>query len=218
MDCLEGLKQIPDNTVDFILTDPPYNINLVPQRGRTNKIENDNLKDIEFIAWLAPIIKQLDRILKTDSFIITFCGWPTIPLFRQVLDNYWNLKSMPVWIKNNFGIGYYTRPQYEPCMLYFKGVPTILKNPISDVWKFDKLLMPRHSCEKPIKLMRFIINNFSEEGDIIIDPFVGVGSSMLASKQLNRKFIGFELNKEYCDIANMRLQQKNIRNWFDKND
>jgi site-specific DNA-methyltransferase (adenine-specific) len=208
IDCLEGLKQIPDNSVDFILTDPPYNINLNPQRDITDKIQNDNFIDIEFIAWFVPIVKELNRVLKDNSFIIMFCGWSTIPLFRNILDNYWKLKSMPIWVKNNYGIGYYTRPKYEPCLLYFKGEPKPLDKPISDVWEFDKVLNPKHSCEKPVKLMRYIINSFSKEGDVILDPFAGLGSVCIASKQSRRQYLGFEIDSNYVEIAQKRLSQK----------
>ena len=205
IDCLEGLKQLEDNSVDCIITDPPYNINLKPQRGLTNAIDNDNYNDSDFIAWFEPIIKELDRVLKPDSFIIMFTGWSNIPLFRSILDNYWDLKSMPVWIKNNFGIGYYTRPQYEPCFLYFKGKPAVLDKPVSDVWKFNKVLAPVHSCEKPLNLMKFIVNSFTSKGSLVIDPFIGVGNSMVACKFLEREYIGFEINEGYYEEANKRL-------------
>jgi len=216
MDCLEGLKQLEDDSVDCIITDPPYNIDLKPQRGLTDAIENDSFsKEIEFSAWFVPIIKELDRVLKPDSFVIMFTGWSTIPLFRSILDSYWDLKSMPVWIKNNFGIGYYTRPQYEPCFLYFKGKPAVLNKAISDVWIFNKVLVPVHSCEKPLDLMKFIVNSFTSKGQTVIDPFSGVGNSLVACKYLERSFIGFELNKDYVEEASKRL--KNIQdNRLDK--
>lgn len=211
MDCLEGLKKLQSNSVDCIITDPPYNINLKPQRGLTDSIENDAFsKDIEFIAWFVPILKELNRVLKDDAFIIMFCGWSTIPLFRQMLDSYWNLKSMPIWVKNNIGIGYYTRPQYEPCLFYMKGNPEPLNKPVSDVWKFNKVLKPTHSCEKPLKLMYFIVKAFSKEEEVILDPFTGLGAVGVACKQLNRKFVGFELCKEYVETSIKRINLTSI--------
>lgn len=204
-DCLKGMKRLPDNSVDCVITDPPYNINLHPQRQNTNPILNDSMSELDFISFLYPIAKEMNRVLKPDSFAIVFTGWSTSPLFRQIFEDFWELKSNPVWIKNNFGIGYYTRPQYEPALLFMKGKPPVLENPVSDVWKFDKIQEPVHSCEKPLKLMKFIVESFSKEKDVVLDPFVGVGASMIACKQLGRQFIGFEIEKKYTDIANSRL-------------
>lgn len=215
MDCLEGLKRLPNNSIDLVVTDPPYNINLVPQRGITKSIENDNLTDEDFELFLEDIFKEIKRIMKEDTFIICFTGWSTIPSFRKVLDGLFTLKAMPVWVKNNFGIGYYTRPQYEHCFLYLNGRPKPLKNPISDVWHFDRVLKPVHSCEKPKELIRYIIKSFSNnEKDIVLDPFMGSGTTAVACKQLDRNFIGFELSQEYVDIANKRLEQDNLSGWF----
>jgi len=206
MDCLEGLKRLEDESVDLIVTDPPYNINLKPPRKLTKSIINDNLKTHQFSKFLNSIFKELYRCLKNDVFLLSFVGWSTIPEFRKVLDKYFELKSMPIWVKNNFGIGHYTRPQYEPLLLYFKGNPNPLKKPISDVWFFDKVLKPIHSCQKPEKLIEFIINNFSKRRNLILDPFMGSGTTAVACLKTQRNFIGFEISKEYCDIAEARLK------------
>jgi site-specific DNA-methyltransferase (adenine-specific) len=219
MDCLEGLKQLQENSIDCLITDPPYNIDLKPQRKKTKSIDNDNLTEKEFKIMLNNCFKEVNRVLKDDSFLIIFTGWPTIPLFRGVLDKYFNLKSMPIWVKNNFGIGYYTRPQYEPMFLYFKGNPKPLKKPISDVMKFNKILNPIHSCEKPLPLMRHLVKSFTNENDIILDCFAGSGSTLIASKELNRQFVGFEINKEYYIMCKNKLKKynnKNINQWFNK--
>ena len=215
MDCLDGIKSLPDNSIDLVITDPPYNINLKPQRKKTKSIENDNMKDNDFGVFLNKIFLEINRVLKENSFLIIFTGWSTIPTFRKVLDNYFELKSMPIWVKNNFGIGYYTRPQYEPCFLYLKGKPQILDRPISDVWKFNKIQSPIHSCEKPIKLMRFILKSFGKQNQIVLDPFGGVGAVFKAAKELSMNFIGFEISEEYCKIANKRLEQETVESWFD---
>jgi site-specific DNA-methyltransferase (adenine-specific) len=96
------MKQIPDKSIDLVLTDPPYNINLKPQRQKTQAIENDNMTQEDFIEFIDNYFRECDRILKDDTFIITFLGRPTIPEFRSVCDKYFTLKSMPIWVKNNF--------------------------------------------------------------------------------------------------------------------
>ena len=217
MDCLEGLKLLEDSSIDCIITDPPYNINLKPQRKKTKSIDNDNFDKKDFEKILNGWFKEIDRVLKNDSFCIVFVGWFTIPSFRNVIDKYFILKSMPIWVKNNFGIGYYTRPQYEPMLLYLKGKPKPLNKPISDVMKFNRVLKPIHSCEKPLSLMRHLVKNFSKENDIILDCFAGSGSTLIASKELDRNFIGFEINNEYFEICNNKLKKynnKSMKNYF----
>ena len=209
-DCLEVMKQIPDKSIDLVLTDPPYNINLQPQRGLTDAIENDNMLSEDFIEFIDKYFSECKRILKDDTFLITFLGWPTIPEFRQVCDKYFTLKSMPIWVKNNFGIWYYTRPQYEPMLLYLNGKPPVLEHPISDVIKEDKVQIPVHSCEKPVGIMRFLLNSFSKKWDTIFDWFWWVWNLFVACKELGRNFIGIEKEQKYVDIANKRLATTTI--------
>ena len=209
-DCLELMKQIPDKSIDLVLTDPPYNINLKPQRWLTDSIENDNMSQEDFILFIDEYFKECRRILKDDTFLITFLGWPTIPEFRNVCDKYFDLKSMPIWVKNNFGIGYYTRPQYEPMLLYLNWKPPILESPISDVIKQDKIQVPIHSCEKPVNLYKYLLENFSKKWDVVFEWFWWVCWIAQACKQLDRNFIVCEIEKKYVDIANKRLQYTQV--------
>ena len=209
-DCLEIMKQIPDKSIDLVLTDPPYNINLKPQRWLTDAIENDNMNKEDFILFLDKYFSECKRILKDDTFLISFLGWSTIPEFRYVLDKYFELKSMPIWVKNNFWIWYYTRPQYEPMLLYLNGKPPVLQNPISDVIKEDKIQIPVHSCEKPVNLYRYLLNNLSKKWDIIFEWFWGVCWIAVACKELWMNYIVCELDPKYVDIANKRLANTTI--------
>lgn len=213
-DCIELLKSLPSNSIDSVITDPPYNINLKPQRGLTDSIQNDDMSEEEFTSFLENVFTEINRVLKEDSFLIIFTGWSTIPLFRNVLDKLFTLKSMPIWVKNNFGIGYYTRPQYEPCFLYLKGSPKPLEKPVSDVWHFNRLLAPEHSCQKPVKMMRFIVKTFTKENDIVLDPFAGSGSTIVACKQTNRRWVGAELEGKYIGLINKQLGQDTLSGFF----
>jgi DNA modification methylase len=112
---------------------------------------------------------------------------------------------MPIWVKNNFGIWYYTRPQYEPMLLYLNWKPPVLERPISDVIYEDKIQIPVHSCEKPVNLYRYLLNNFSKEWDTIFEWFWGVCWIAIACKELRRNYIVCELEQKYVDIANKRL-------------
>lgn len=203
------MKDIPDKSIDLVLTDPPYNINLLPLRKKTEAIMNDNMSSDEFIIFLDSYFSECKRILKDDTFLITFLWRSTIPEFRTVCDRYFTLKSMPIRVKNNFWIWYYTRPQYEPMLLYLNWKPPILDNPISDVIKEDKIHAPIHSCEKPVMLYKRLIESFSR-GGVVFEWFMWSGALAVACKELGNDFIWIEIEGKYVDIANKRLQNTTI--------
>jgi site-specific DNA-methyltransferase (adenine-specific) len=223
IDCLEGMKLLPDKSVDLILTDPPYNINFKPPRKIKTSgsyaregIANDKMSDTDFMEWLDKICFQLDRILKDDSYVFMFSGWSTIYQFQPILMKYWKVKALHIWCKNQFGIGYYSRPQYEPFFMCLKGKPKKPEKAPSDLWHYKKVYKSKknpyvHSCQKPVDLLEDIIKIYAPDAEIILDPFMGSGSTAVASLNLNKKFIGFEINKEYVEIANKRLDNMEIK-------
>lgn len=219
MDCLEGLKLLPDKSVDIILTDPPYNIGFKPPRKlkpsggggyARNGIANDNMSECEFTDWLDKVCFQLNRVLKDDSYIFMFSGWSTIYQFQPILMKYWQIKSLHIWEKDNFGIGYYSRPQYEPFFMCLKGTPQKPSKAPSDIWRFKKVYKSKanpvvHSCQKPTELLETILKTYSEDSEVVLDPFMGSGSTAVASLKLGKSFVGFELIPEFIEIANKRL-------------
>lgn len=205
-DCLELLKTIPTGSVDLVLTDPPYNINLVPQRGTTSAIEGDNMSAEEFTSFLTEVFRECFRILKDDRVLISFMGWQTVSSFeRALLGAGYKIKSMPIWVKNNFGIGYYTRPQYEPMYLCFKGTPATPEKPISDVLQYPKVNKQIHSCQKPVELLSKLIATFSEEGAVVLDPFIGSGSTAISAIKTGRHFVGMEIAPDCFQQASERV-------------
>ena len=206
-DCLEVMKDIPDKSIDLVLTDPPYGIDLHPPRGLTDSIANDKRDDAQKI--LTQSLSQLNRILKEDSHVLIFGGWSEY-WYLQEIERVFNVKSCIVWVKNNFGIGYYTRPQHEFIWYCHKGKPPVPEIAISDVIFASRVQKPVHSCEKPLGLVKDLITQFSDYGDTIIDPFLGSGTTAVAAKQLGRNFIGIEINPDYCKIAEQRLAQTEL--------
>lgn len=205
-DCLELLKTIPTKSVDLVLTDPPYNINLVPQRGTTSAIEGDNMSGEDFTAFLTDVFRECFRVLKDDRSLISFMGWQTVSSFeRALLGAGYKIKSMPIWVKNNFGIGYYTRPQYEPMYLCFKGTPETPERPISDVLQYPKVNKQIHSCQKPVELLSKLISTFSKEGDVILDPFIGSGTTAVSAIKTGRHFVGMEIAPDCFQQASERV-------------
>ena len=223
MDCLEGMKQIPDNSVDLILTDPPYGINFVPQRANSkerlgkNPIANDEIQGEKWKEWFLPICKECFRILKNGGVAYFFSGFNPYYYYHCMMESDFEIKANIIWVKNNFGMGYHFRRQYEQILVGFKGVVSTPKKAMSDVIFEKKIngIALLHSCQKPEKLIRILLNQYSNENDVVFDPFMGSGTTAVACKQLNRNFIGFEISQEYVDIANERLR-KVPKNLFDK--
>lgn len=174
-DCIAAMRTMPPDCVDMVLTDPPYNINFVPQRDKSKgAILNDDLSVADFDKLLGDYFTECYRLLKPDTFLISFMSWVTIPAFEKAIRAAgFTIKSMPIWVKNNFGIGYYTRPQYEPMYLAIKGNPAPPQTAISDVMNYARAKDPVHTCEKPIPLLQRLINTFSPEGGVIFDGFAG---------------------------------------------
>lgn len=209
-DCITAMRTMPNECVDMVLTDPPYNINFVPQRtAERGAILNDNLSVEDFGKLLGDYFTECYRLLKPDTFLVSFMSWATIPAFEKAIRAAgFTIKSMPIWVKNNFGIGYYTRPQYEPMYLAIKGNPDPPDTAISDVLQYARVVKQVHTCEKPIPLLQRLISTFSREGDVIFDGFAGGGTTAIAARKLRRKYICFELDKNYFDIATRRIENE----------
>ena len=207
-DCLEGMKLIDDESIDLIVTDPPYGINLTPQRGgskfKNTKVINDNN-----LEWLPEIVKQYYRMLKPNSAGYIFCNWQNYGIFKQSFEKQFTIKNCIVWNKDWFGMGNNWRPNHEFILLITNGKFQTKSNNKSNILTCRRASPQKltHSCEKPVKLLEELITESSDEGDIVLDSFTGTGSLPLAAINTNRNYIGFELDKQYCDIANERIRK-----------
>lgn len=199
-------KLMNGEKADMVFTDPPYNINLKPKRGTHGKIKNDNMSESDFSEFLYNVFANCQAVTKIDTYLISFMGWSTISNFEKALkDCLYEIKSMPIWKKNNFGIGYYTRPQYEPFYLCLKGNPAKPDRAPSDVFEFSKVYKTIHSCEKPVDMITSIVDTF-KGGELLYEPFCGSGSTLIACEKTNRKCYGMELDEHYCDVIIKRWQ------------
>ena len=204
IDQVENLMN--NNKADVLFTDPPYNIDFKPQRGTHDKILNDSMDSNKFKEFLNDVLTNAFSIQKKDTYSFIWCGWSTIRDFHNAIENIYEIKSLNIWVKNNFGIGYYTRPKYEPFFLCLNGNP---KKPIkapADVWEYDKVSKTLHSCEKPVGLIKNIFDIF-DLGKIVYEPFGGSGSTLLACEKTNRKCYTMELDPKYIDVIIKRWEQ-----------
>jgi len=199
MDCLEGMKQLDDNSIDLVLTDPPYGIN---KKG----IENDDLELSEYKIWLKKIVDEIDRVTKDAYFIFQ----SEAQLFNTAeLFNDCRLFASC----NNFslmgrGMPYAFSPIVFKLKNSFKGKG---RNWFISNTANMKTTPKRigHPTPKPLDVLCYIIQIV--DANLILDPFMGSGSTALACKQLGKHFIGFEIEKKYCKIAEKRLYNIPLR-------
>jgi len=242
----ENMQEIEDESIDLIVTSPPYNIDIhygnKTQNGKTIESKGckykDNLEESEYREMLNKVFKECKRVLKKNGSI-----WINIKnryQNNQIIPPFWiqeyfyefYLKNIIIW---NFDWGGSTNtrfaPRYEYVFWFTKSnkdytfnledvkIPAVNfrpdryksqnKNP-SDVWKIPMvsgnfLERTSHPAQYPEKLIERIILAGSNKGDLILDPFMGSGTTAVVSRCFNRDYIGYEIEKEYVEMANNRL-------------
>lgn len=191
---------------DLFLTDPPYNISY---QGRTDKkltIENDNLCDESFRAFLSDAFKCADEQMKCGAaFYIWHAGSEGYNFCYAVKNSGWILKQVLMWNKNRLVLG---RQDYqwkhEPCLYGWKGGAShkwYSDRKQTTVMDFDSPIKnEEHPTMKPIELFSRLIENSSKKGDVVLDSFGGSGTTLIACEQLNRICYTMELSEEYSSV------------------
>lgn len=221
-DCLEVMKNIPDNSIDLIVTDPPYLISATNVGGSVNKVKklNKSLKDlvdanIDNGYDIQKFNTEFVRIMKNINIYI-WCNKVQIPEYFNFYVNQHKCKfDILCWHKNNalptYSNKYLSDTEY---LLYFrKGgycKPTSYEDAktyiVSPINHKDKKLYG-HPTIKPLDIIEKIIRNSSKENDIVLDCFMGSGTTGVACKNTNRNFIGIELDKDYFETAKKRIEE-----------
>ena len=230
-DCLGGgLQSIPDNSVDMVLTDPPYG---------TTQNKWDSIVDMN-LFW-----KEIKRVTKDNSAILLFSQMPFTAI--AVMSNskmfryewicekhnptgFLNAKRMPLKSHENVLVFYNKLPTYNPQMVYgnphhrgggenrestnYGSFSTVISSTTNfyyprDVIKVNWQESTRglHPTQKPVSLCEYFIKTYSNKGDIILDPFIGSGTTAVAAINTERKYIGFEKDDKYFKIAKNRLDK-----------
>lgn len=251
MDCVEGMKMLPDNCIDLTVTSPPY----------------DNLRTYKGFEWdFEATAKELYRITKPGGVVVwivadaTIKGSETGSSFKQALffkDCGFNIHDTMIWDKGLFtatgSLAVRYGSVFEYMFVFSKGKPKAF-NPIKDrknkhaggklhgtvrladgsfkpvsgagsktrgkigqrfnIWQMPPVHSRRertgHPAQYPERLVRDHIVSWSNEGDLVLDPFMGSGTTAIACIDTGRKYIGFELSKEYCEIAERRINEKSM--------
>jgi adenine-specific DNA-methyltransferase len=200
-DCLTTLPQLPAESVNFILTDPPYITRYKARDGRT--VPND-----DNAAWLKPAFAEMFRVLAPDSFAVSFYGWPQADRFiRAYRDAGFRIVGHFVFPKRYTSNSKFVRYQHECAHLLAKGNPKQPNYAIGDVIDWTYSGNKLHPTQKPLSVLLPLVETFSPLQGTVLDPFAGSGSTLLAAKTLGRDYIGIELDAKYHAIASRRLEQ-----------
>lgn len=202
------MKNIPDKSIDLVLTDPPYGMNYkrhIPN-PRYESILNDNN-----LNWLPDVLDEYKRILKDNSNIYIYCSWHNVDIFKQEIQKRFHLKNILIWNKGGNGMGD-LRTDYGGIyeMIIFAVNKSGNQKPLNgkrdtNILNFKRTGNKLHPTEKPVEMFEYLINKSSNENDTILDTFAGSGTTGVACKNTGRNYILMEKEPEYIEIIKKRL-------------
>lgn len=201
-DCQEVLRQLPSACVDMVLTDPPYLVRYKDKDGR--QIANDDNQ-----KWMFPAFAELYRVLKPDSYCVSFYGWGKADRFLSVWREcgFYPIGHF-VWVKQYASTVRHVQMKHEQAYLLAKGHPAMPARPPADVlpWKYtgNKL----HPTQKPVSSLKPLVEAFCPVGGIVLDPFAGSGSTGIAAWMTRRRYVLIEKDADYYAKARARITQR----------
>ena len=220
-DCLELMRGVGTESIDLIVTDPPYKVatggvpnetnNVILNKNRPKGILTDHSQLIKIIPKFSDWIPECYRVLKNGThayFMINSSN--LIELANGIEKAGFKIHNILTWKKNNCTPSQFYMKNCEFVIFCRKGKAKYINN-IGDsktVHEFNNISGKKvHPTEKPIELMKFYIENSSEENDTVLDPFMGSGSTGVACVNTFRNFIGFEIDENYFNIASKRIEE-----------
>ncbi|MCM8784791.1 MAG: site-specific DNA-methyltransferase [Candidatus Omnitrophica bacterium] len=239
MDCIEGMKYILDNTIDLVITDPPFAIDFKARKNnyhRTkyrviegyNEIPKEEYYDFTF-KWM----KEVYRVLKDSGSMYVFSGWNNLKDILIAIDEIGFIMVNHIIWKYQFGVvtkrrfvtSHYhclyvckndEKRKFFPYSRYGKEEDdnSLRYKDMEDVWVIKREYWTgdiKTPTKLPAELIKKILMYSSEEGDIVLDPFLGSGQVAVVSKMMKRQYIGFEIVKEYYEFAKKRLEENIYR-------
>jgi site-specific DNA-methyltransferase (adenine-specific) len=200
-DCIQLLRHLPDACADLVFTDPPYLVRYKDRAGRT--VANDDNS-----RWLYPAFAELFRVLKPNSYCISFYGWGKADRFLSV----WRECGFQpvghfVWVKRYASCVRHTQMKHEQAYLLAKGNPLPPKSPPADVLSWTYTGNRLHPTQKPVCGLTPLIEAYSRRHGLVLDPFAGSGSTGVAALQCRRRCLLIEKDAAHYQTAQARLDR-----------
>lgn len=233
-DVLEEMKKIPEQSVDLIVTSPPYNLKNSSgngmKDGRGGKWANaqlingyanhgDNMPHNEYVSWQRSCLTEMMRVLKDDGAIFYNHKWRVqkgLIQDRQDIVEGFPVRQIIIWQRKggfNFNPGYFV-PTYEVIYMIAKPGFKLAKgaNGHGDVWQIGQAKGIDHPAPFPVELVERVIS--STNAQVVLDPFMGSGTTAIAATNLKRDYIGIEIAEEYCKYAEQRIFEETGQQQF----
>jgi DNA modification methylase len=206
--CIEYIKTIKDKSIDCLITDPPYGVDIqfgAYDNQLSRKIENDgNIKDA--LILLDEMLLNVKSKLKDNAHIYIFCNWKIYPQFSLIILKHFQIKNLIIWDKLFMGMGDLKgnySSSYE--MIVFAGGNREFLNRPKNIIQCRFNDERFHNTQKPVDLIKQLIENSTNVNETIFDPFLGSGSTVIAAKELKRNYIGCEIDEQNYKITLKRL-------------
>jgi adenine-specific DNA-methyltransferase len=204
-DCVRVMLDMPTDSVDLVVTDPPYLARYQARDGRT--VANDD--PAAGSMWLSASFEQIYCVLKPDRFCVSFYGWHQADRFLRA----WRRAGFRpvghlVWVKDYHSNERFLRYSHESAYLLAKGDPPKPAIALRDVLEWQYTGDELHPTQKPVMSFLPLIMAYSQRGDIVLNPFAGSGSTAVAAQALARHFIGIELEPMYVQVATERVMRE----------
>ena len=220
-DCLEFLHEIDSDVIDAVITDPPYASGARTEAAKSSSgsmvrgarwaakpIMNDQMTSTGFVWLMREVAFATHHALKDGGCFVCFIDWRQWPnLVGAVESTNMRVNGMVVWDKQSYGLGNGFRSQHELVLYASKGVPAVHDRSKGNVLRSKRVPNDDHPSPKPVALMEEIVEVCAPPNGLVVDPFAGGGSTLLAARNQGRRAIGVEIEERYCEIIAKRLAQ-----------
>jgi site-specific DNA-methyltransferase (adenine-specific) len=218
-DVISFLRNLPAESIDLIVTDPAYSgMNNKLKLGKGRIVGRYSEKGTGNGKWFAEFadteenyktfLEECSRVLKksTGHIYIMFDSFSLLTL-APVVRNYFDVKNIITWDKVSMGMGHYFRRRHEYILFATNGNNTHIRNrSFPDVWRFKRIYSPSYPTQKPVEVFQAMIYASATEGFTVCDPFVGSGSSVIATLKNNCRFIGCDISEKSIDVCRKRVE------------
>ena len=222
-DCIKVMDMIEPSSIDCIITDPPYGMSFKSNSRQDQElfpvIKGDDYDNTFYL--LNSFINRAYRVLKDNSCMYCFCRFDIYPLlYDTIIKEGFNIKNLLIWVKNGGALGDLESSyinNYELVILAHKGRKILWDGGIGRSFAVitDKSLSQDilHPTQKPLNILTQFIRDSTNKNDIVLDPFMGSGSTIVSCVKTDRRYIGIDIDERYYNITKDRLKVKTLGKW-----